>query len=225
MLIYPPPRLKVGHALVSEATNWLKGSGRQVFLAMHSQAGYPFYRGLWIGSEPKCPATMPHLQLAFEVGGFKNTLESVYMVTEMPLAPMSLRGSMKIELVQSATEMAHEPMRESWIGFEPMRIRAITGEEEVGSIGWVLLPHLADRLGAACMNVWGVSVKRQYRRRGIATALLSQAMAQAHSRGARFASVSTQLWNAPAHATYSKLGFRPHCITIGRTLDTTSQAS
>ncbi len=30
---------------------------------------------------------------------------------------------------------------------------------------------------------------------------------------------TTQLWNAPAHATYTKLGFRPRCVLVGRTLD------
>lgn len=46
MLIYPRDRLKVGSALVSEATTWLKKSGQRQFLAIHAQMGYPFYRGL-----------------------------------------------------------------------------------------------------------------------------------------------------------------------------------
>lgn len=224
MLIYPAERLAVGRALVAEATDWLKASGQQVLLAMHSEAGYPFYRGLWLGSEPKCPGTMVHLQLAFEVAGYRNTLESVCMVAEMPSMPRVCAPPAGVELVQSPAEMAHEPMRESWSGFEPMRIRAMLGNQEVGGIGWVLLPNMADRLGAPCMNIWGLGVRSRYRKRGIAAALLSEAMSQAHARGAWFASVSTQLWNAPAHATYSKLGFRPYCMTIGRTLDTRDQA-
>jgi GNAT superfamily N-acetyltransferase len=54
--------------------------------------------------------------------------------------------------------------------------------------------------------------------RGIATARISRAMARAYAEGARFASVGTQLWNAPAHATYARLGFRPHCVLVGRSL-------
>ena len=92
------------------------------------------------------------------------------------------------------------------------------GDEEVGSIGWVVLPHL-DQLGAPCMNIWGLGVNETYRRKNIASALVSRALASAHAQGARFASVGTQLWNAPAHATYTKLGFRPHTILVGRTLD------
>lgn len=217
MLIYPPSRLKVGKALVAQATKWLKQSGRDELLAMHARAGYPFYRGLWMGGEPMCPVTLPHVHLAFEVGGYKNTQESIFMVAEMPSPPQEVTARADIELVESPAEMKHEPMRESWIGFEPMRTRALTGEEEVGSIGWVLQPHL-NRLGAPCVNIWSLGVKEEHRRKGIASALVSRVMARAYGMGARSASVGTQLWNAGAHATYGKLGFRPYCIVVGRTL-------
>jgi GNAT superfamily N-acetyltransferase len=80
-------------------------------------------------------------------------------------------------------------------------------------------PHLADRLGAPSLNIWGLGVREQHRQKGIATALVSQVMARSYALGARFASVGTQLWNAPAHATYAKLGYKPYCIVVGRTLN------
>ncbi|MBC8230542.1 GNAT family N-acetyltransferase [bacterium] len=219
MLIYPRERLKVGSALVAEATTWLKKSGQREFLAMHAQMGYPFYRGLWLGGEPMCPTTMPHILVAFEVGGYKITQESVCMVTEMASPPLEISAALKVEFAESAAEMKHEPMRESWLGFEPMRTQALVGGEDVGSIAWVMLPYLADRLGAPGMNIWGLGVKEQHRRRGIATTLVSHVMARSYMFGARFASVGTQLWNAPAQVTYAKLGYRPYCIVVGRTLD------
>lgn len=227
MLIYPRERLKVGGALVAEATAWLRRaprppgekSGQQQFLAMHAKGGYPFYRGLWFGGEPMCPATLPHVQLAFEVGGYKNTQESVFMVADMNSPPKEVSPAVNVEFVESAAEMKHEPMRESWIGFEPMRIRALVAGEDAGSIAWVMLPHVADRLGAPCMNIWGLGVREPHRRKGIASALISRAMARSYGLGARFVSVGTQLWNAPAHATYVKLGFKPRCVLVGRTLD------
>lgn len=218
MLIYPRDRLTVGRELVTEATNWLKQSGQGQFLAMHAQMGYPFYRGLWVGGEPMCPVTLPHVHLALEVGGYQNTQESIFMAAEMVSRPAELNPEETVEFVEAPAEMKHEPMRESWIGFEPMRTRAFIGEEEVGSIGWVIQPHL-DRLGAPCMNVWGLGVKEAHRRQGIASALISRAMARSYALGARFASVGTQLWNAPAHATYAKLGYRPYCMVVGRTLN------
>jgi len=219
MLIYPRDRLKVGGALVAEATAWLKRSGQSRFLAMHAQVGYPFYRGLWLGGEPMCPASLPHVHIAFEVGGYKTTQESIFMTIEMDGPPKEVRAEVDLEFDESAASMAHEPMRESWIGFEPMRTQAFMGDEAVGSIAWVMLPYVADRLGAPCMNVWGLGVREKHRRKGIATALISHTMARSYELGARFASVGTQLWNAPAHATYAKLGFKPHCMVIGRTFE------
>jgi GNAT superfamily N-acetyltransferase len=219
MLIFPRDRLKVGRALVAEATAWLKKSGQKRLLAIHAQQGYPFYRGIWMGGEPMCPMTLPHVHLVLEVGGYKNTQESIFMAIEMDSPPKEIKPSIAVEYTHSAAEMAHEPMRESWIGFEPMRTRAFADGTEVGSIAWVILTHVADRLGAPCMNVWGLGIREQYRRKGIATALILQAMIRSYEMGARFASVGTQLWNAPAHATYAKIGFTPYCMVAGRTLE------
>lgn len=246
MLVFPRHRLKVGAALAAEATAWLwQASATASALpavsaavsnldvspgpspvrsmeAMHARWGYPFYRGLWLGGEPMGPASMPHIQLAFEVAGYKNTQESVFMVTEMDSPPNERPAGTTIELVETAAEMRHEPMRESWIGFEPRRIQAFAGGEEAGSIGWVLQPHVAERLGAPCVNIWSLGVRQPFRRLGIATALLARALTQGYRVGARSASVSTQLWNGPAHATYAQLGFRPHCILVGRLLQLTA---
>jgi len=219
MLIYPRDRLKVGGALVREATVWLRSFRRGEIEAMHAKVGYPFYRGLWMGGEPMCPVTLPHAHLAFEVGGYKTTQESIFMVAEMSMRPQEVKAEVAVDLVETVAEMRHEPMRESWIGFEPMRILAKIGGEDAGSIAWVMLPHVADRLGAPCMNIWGLGVREQYRRKGIASALISRAMARSYAQGARFASVGTQLWNAPAHATYAKLGFYPHAVLVGRVLN------
>ncbi len=223
MLIYPRNLLKVGGALVAEATKWLKGSGQNIFLAMHAQVGYPFYRGLWLGGEPMCPAALPHVHIAFEIGGYKTTQESIFMAIEMDRPPKETRADVTLEFVESEANMAHDPMRESWIGFKPMRTQALMGDEGVGSIAWVILPHVADRLGAPCVNIWGMGVQEKHRRKGIATALVSRIMLRSYGLGARFASVGTQLWNAPAHATYAKLGFRPRQIVMGRSLDIEDQ--
>jgi GNAT superfamily N-acetyltransferase len=217
MLIYPRDRIDVGGILVAEATNWLKQSGQPQFLAMHAQVGYPFYRGLWLGGEPMGPVTLPQLQLAFEVGGYKNTQESIFMAAQMAAPPPEITPAVAVEFATQAAEMKHEPMRESWLGFEPMRTTAYSGGQEVGGIGWVIQPHL-ERLGAPCLNIWSLGVKEAQRRRGIASALVAHAMGQGYALGARFASVGTQLWNAPAHATYAKLGYRPYCVLVGRTL-------
>jgi GNAT superfamily N-acetyltransferase len=224
LLVYPRDRLDVGAALVSEATAWLRGEGYQSIEAMHAESGYPFYRGLWMGSEPKCLVTMPHIQLALEVGGYRNTLESIYMVADLSSHRPHSGPKAPVEFAESVQEMAHAGMRESWVGFRPMGVRAMVGEEEAGFLGWVLLPHVADRLGAPCLNIWSLWVPEAHRRKGIAGALLSHALGRGRALGACCASVSTQLWNAPAHATYAKAGFVPHTICVGRVLKPESAA-
>ncbi|MFB3883171.1 MAG: GNAT family N-acetyltransferase [Armatimonadota bacterium] len=211
LLIYPRDRLRVGAALVAEATDWLGKSGQQELEAGSCRSGYPFYRGLWMGGEPMTPATMPHVHLAFEVGGYKLNAESVFMVGRLASAPPA-RVPPGLELVEAPAAMAHTGMRESWTGFAPMRVRALVGGSEVGSLGWVVLPQVAARLGSPCVNIWSLGVGAEHRRKGIASALVAHALARGYASGARFASVGTQLWNAPAQATYAKFGFQPHCL-------------
>jgi ribosomal protein S18 acetylase RimI-like enzyme len=64
------------------------------------------------------------------------------------------------------------------------------------------------------MNIWGLGVNEQHRRKNIATALVAHAMAQSYKLGARFASVCTQLWNAPAHAKGFKGNLRDNILVI-----------
>jgi len=167
---------------------------------------------------PQVRSSRPEMVSASPVEKKGNSEESIFMTAEIQGPPEEVAAAVPLEFVEGPAEMRHEPMRESWIGFTPMRIRALAGGEEVGSIGWVLLPHVADRLGAPCMNIWALGVREANRRQGIASALVSRALARSYPQGARFASVGTQLWNAPAHATYARFGFGPHCLLVGRTL-------
>ncbi|MGQ9609531.1 MAG: GNAT family N-acetyltransferase [bacterium] len=219
MLIYPKNRLKVGHALVSEANTWLKKSQQKKFLAIHAEVGYPFYRGLWLGGEPMGSSAMPHVQLAFEFGGYKTTQESILMTANMSEQPKEIKSTEKLDFITSKVTMKHKPMEESWIGFEPMITQVYIGDKVVGSIGWVMIPYIAEKLGAPCVNIWSLGISEEYRCKGIATALVSNIMVQSYKLGARFASVGTQFWNIPAHATYAKLGFIPYLMVIGRTLE------
>lgn len=217
VLIYPRRRLDTGHGLVAEATAWMRRAGQEEMEAGSCRSGYPFYRGLWMGGEPMTPASMPHVHLAFEVAGYKLNAESIFMAAQFA-SPPEVHASVPLELVEAPAAMTHAGMRESWTGFEPMHVRALLDGEEVGSLGWVLLPHVAERLGAPCVNIWSLGVREAHRRKGIASALVAHALARGHGLGARFASVGTQLWNAAAQGTYARLGFRPHCLLMERVL-------
>jgi GNAT superfamily N-acetyltransferase len=218
MLIYPRDRLRVGAALMGAATEWLKAGGAREIEALHPGSGYPFYRGLWLGAEPMGPATMPHVQLALSSHGYQLDFESVLMTAAMADLPPSAPPPPGLEVAEAPAEMAHEGMRESWIGFSPMEAAALIGGEEVGRVGWVLLPHVSEKLGAPCLSIWSLGVNLRHRRRGIGLFLVREAMRRGYALGARHCSVGTQLWNAPAHATYAAAGYRPHCLLVGRKL-------
>jgi GNAT superfamily N-acetyltransferase len=218
MVIFPRARLAVGQTLVAEATAWLRAVDYPYIEALHARDGYPFYRGLWMGGEPMGLSSLPHVQMVLEVNDYKNAQEAVFMTTAMPTLPPPCAPIRMPDLKTALAAMVHPGMHDSWIGFAPMRTVAYLDGEEAGSISWVIQPHL-DRLGAPCMNIWGLGVRGLFRRQGIAALLISDVMRQSYQLGARFASVGTQLWNAPAHATYAKLGYRPHVILVGRLLE------
>lgn len=219
MLVFSPENLGLGTDLVRRATQWLAMRGHKSVLAMHAKKGYPFYRGLWYGFEPMCPVTLPHLHMALEVAGYKITQQSIFMTAKMKTAPRPPEAKIDAEFESGPATMAHEPMRQSWAGFEPRTITVRVRGAYAGAIHWAMQPHLATTLGAACMNIWGLGVHDNFRRKGLAIALIGRAMAEAYERGARFASVGTQLWNAPAHQTYAKMGYVPDTVMMGRELN------
>lgn len=216
MLLYDPGRLSVGTTLLQEAIRWLRSRSEGAVDAMGAKYGYPFYRGLWMGGEPMAPVSLAHVHMAFEVEGYKNIQESIFMATTLNSPPAPVELPHRLEFVESPTPMLHEGMRESWRGLEPMSIRALVEGQDAGGIGWVLIREVAERLGAPVINIWTLGVREGFRRQGVATALCHRALSLGYAQGARFASVATQLGNAPAHATYARLGFRPYQILVGR---------
>jgi len=218
MLVYPPDRPEVGVALVREGTAWLSQQASDGIEALHYSHGYPFYRGLWMGGEPMNPTSLPHLHTALECGGYKADVESVFMVGHLESPPETPAPSLTIEFEEAPTQMAHAGMRESWAGLMPMTIRAMHRGASIGEVGWVLLSQVAPKLGAPCANIWSLGVREEHRRKGVASALVSRVLSQAYHSGSRFGSVGTQLWNEPAHRTYARFSFRPHCLMIGRKL-------
>src|SRR5574340_281925 len=111
-----------------------------------------------MGGEPMAPVTMAHLQVALAVQQYRHDFESICMTAGMQEAPSLAAPQVQFELVEAPAEMAHEGMRESWIGFTPMRTRELMNGEEAGSTGWVILPHVARseerRVAKECRSRW-----------------------------------------------------------------------
>ncbi|MCC7146575.1 MAG: GNAT family N-acetyltransferase [Phycisphaeraceae bacterium] len=217
MLVFPPGDVAVGAALVERALAQLRAAGHERILAMHCDGGYPFYRGLYDGGEPMCPAELAHLHMAFGYCGCKLTHESITKLVEMPRRPKLIEPKVKAEFVERTPPEMERPVgRESWTGLDPRVTVAIVDGQEAGMIGWVVQPHLMAKLGQPEMSIYMLGVGASFQRQGLAGALVTRALAAAYERGARSGTVGSEIGNPAAHHSYEKAGFRPLSITMGR---------
>lgn len=217
LLIFPREDLPVGRALVARAVEWLRPHGHKTIEGIGAVHGYPFYRGLWIGGERINTVSLPQLHLALACEGFVVQGEGSLKTTAFGQRPKPLAAA-AVEYEGSPLDMKHQTIRESWLGFEPMVIKANVDGKEVGTLGWVVMPHHAHKLGAPCVSIYMLHVADSQRRKGVGAALVSRAFAQAYERGARFASVGTQIENVAANMTYEKLGMHTHQLVSSRQL-------
>lgn len=216
MLVYYPERLRVGLELVRVALQRLADQEHKPVWVMHAEGGYPFYRGLFTGGEYMCPASLPHLHLAFGYHGCTATSQSIFKVARFEASPPLLEATVSAEYVEAPLSPPHPTVAESWAGFDPRVIYANINGDNAGAIGWVMQPHLQTKLGAPCANIYMLGVAGHHQRKGIAAALVSRAARAAFAAGARLMTVGTQVHNQAAHRTYDKLGFLAAGLSIGR---------
>ncbi|MCC7406534.1 MAG: GNAT family N-acetyltransferase [Phycisphaeraceae bacterium] len=222
ILVYRPGDLHVGLALVAEAVRWLRAQGHTSIHAIDTESGNPFYRGLLMGGERLCPASLPHVHLALSLSGFKLTGENTYLVAHLDRPPHVLPARLDLDYVDSPLTSTNPAVTQSWLGFAPRQIEAFHDGRRVAHAGWVMLPYHTAKLGSPCVNLYMLSVSESHRRQGIAAALVTRAFALGHQQGARIATLNTEMWNLPAHRTYHKLGMVPHRLLPDRRLDLAS---
>lgn len=216
MLVYEPTRMKVGLELVGAALRGLAERGHERVWVMHAEGGYPFYRGLFEGGEYMCPASLPHLHLAFGYHGCTASSQSIFKVARFEDGPPLLEAKVPVDYVEAALSPPHATVAESWAGLEPRVIYANVDGANAGTIGWVMQPHLTPKLGVACANIYMLGVAGQHQGKGIAAALVSRAARAAYAAGARRMTVGSQVHNQAAHRTYDKLGFLAAGLSLGR---------
>jgi ribosomal protein S18 acetylase RimI-like enzyme len=217
MLLFDAGRPDVGLQLVRRATDWLRGRSDEAPTYLHPHRGYPFYRGLWFGGEPQGALSFPHVQMALAAGGYHQTHQDVMMVADLSSPLPRFEAACDVTYTDAATPMHHDVHRASWVGFSPRTLTARVDGQWAGECGYVMLPQAASSLGHPSMSIWNLAVDAAFRRRGIAAALISRAQQAAYEAAARTSTVCTTIDNAPAHATYTKCGYRPHTLVNGRT--------
>ncbi|HEY5951582.1 MAG TPA: GNAT family N-acetyltransferase, partial [Kofleriaceae bacterium] len=83
----------------------------------------------------------------------------------------------------------------------------LVAEAEGGLVGELSLKAISSRRAVRHVATLGMSVKQQWRRKGVGNALLTDALAWAPSAGIKRIELYVYVRNAPAIALYERFGF------------------
>jgi ribosomal protein S18 acetylase RimI-like enzyme len=203
--------------LLARAEGYLRERGARLIYAGGIRPMNAFYLGLYGGSElPGVLTTDPVLGPACLRSGYRE-IDRVY-VLQLDLA--SFRPPITREQRQLRREVVcHEtydpPVRSWWeaatIGdYERLRLSltSSSGGQSLASVEFWDIEPLSTCWGVATAGMLDLQVEGEYRRRGLATYLLSEAFGRLRTRGIVCVEAQTMQHNQPALALYAKLGFK-----------------
>lgn len=214
-LFFPPEDVGSGRAVLDELLRYLEGQGATYLHGWGSFAGYPFYRGLYLGTEPVAAASHAHAIVRLVQAGFRVNQHSIFLTCPLEEQPAGASATPPVTLVEAPLTHATTWDAESWIGLAPRQITAWRGPERVGQLTWDVLADLIAKRGHPVGSIASLSVEESYRRQGIARALTLEAMRRAYRAGAREMTVATTQDNAAALHTYYGCGFAEREILLG----------
>jgi GNAT superfamily N-acetyltransferase len=214
-LFFPPDDVAAGKALLDELVGYFRSRGAEDLQGWGSFAGYPFYRGLYVGTEPVAAASHAHVLVRFAQAGFRVNQFSIFLARPLEACPPAAQATSPVELVEEPLAPASTWETETWVGLTPLQTKAWRGETQVGQITWALLPDLLARRGHLVGSIAALSVSSECRRQGIAKALVLEAMRQCYLAGAREITVATTQDNTAALQTYYACGFMEKEILLG----------
>lgn len=224
-LFFPPDDVEAGRAVLEELIGYLSRSGARDLQGWGSFAGYPFYRGLYMGTEPVASATQAHVIVRFVQVGFTINQQSIFLARPLEAQVPSAQAQPPVEFEETRFVPSTTWEAETWVGLEPWRTSAFRAGEQVGQIIWAMLPDLLEKRGHAVGSIAGLSVSPECRRQGIAKALVLEVMRACYQGGAREITVATTQENTAALNTYYACGFAERDILLGHTLARQSQAA
>ncbi|GCE30962.1 hypothetical protein KDA_64460 [Dictyobacter alpinus] len=223
LLLFPTEEVGMGNALLEQGLNYLQKQGAREILGWSSLAGYPFYKGIYMGTEPVLSASLPHVVVRLVQKGFQLQQHSVFLARTLdehaPLAHVNRSLELKDGLL--AFESAWQ--KESWHGLQPQHIHAFIDGKRVGQLIWALLPDLQSKRGCLVGSIASLSVDEQVQRRGIGKTLVGAALNRMYKAGAREATVATTQNNTAALHTYYAWGFIEKELLLGYVYHPTSQ--
>ena len=211
-LFFPSDRLEVGDALLARCMAYFEACGGvKTVCGFASAGGYPYWRGLYCGTEPVCLTRYAHAWVTFMSHGFTHHQQSLnYLGTPSPRA---YRDDLEYE--ERDREIADGWGRETWKGHRPIELSGRKDGTQVGRVGYAELPYLSEFRQKRVAGIYGMGVGEAYRRQGIATSLLNFLHAQCCERGIEEILVGTTVENMAARHSYEKAGMRPIAFRTG----------
>ena len=214
-LFFPRDRLRVGDALIEACVEALKARGAHRVYGFASWTGYPFWRGIYTGSEPVCLTEYVQMWTRFMAHGFTHHQQSFTYLG--PIEPYACRADFDYELADQ--DISSPWAQESWRGLRPRCLRPKVNGESYGRLGIVDLPLISERRGIATAGIWGMWVEPQHRRKGVATAMVGRGLELMKEEGTKELIVGTTVENFAARGVYEKAGLRNVAYRTGTYLD------
>ncbi|GCE20121.1 GNAT family N-acetyltransferase [Dictyobacter kobayashii] len=215
LLLFPPEDVVLGNALLEQGLTYLQAQGAREILGWSSFAGYPFYKGIYMGTEPVLATNLPHVIVRLVQKGFQLQQHSIFLSRMLDAeVPFSLVNQ-SLDLRDEALVFRSAWQKESWYGLQPQQIHALIDGEQVGQLLWALLPDLRSKRGHLVGSIASLSVNPHFQRRGIGKTLVAAALNRMYAAGAREATVATTQDNTAALHTYYAWGFVEKELLLG----------
>jgi len=214
-LFFLPEDVDAGQVVLDELVAYLTGSGAREIQAWGSFAGYPFYRGFYMGTEPVASATQAHVIVRFAQAGFRINQQSIFLARPLEALTPGAQAQPPVDFEEEPFVSSSAWEAETWLGLEPWRTLASRGGKRLGQITWALLTDLTERRGHLVGSIAALNISSESRRQGIAKALVLEVMRSCYRLGAREICVATTLENTAALHTYYSCGFTEREILLG----------
>ncbi|NOY28950.1 MAG: GNAT family N-acetyltransferase [Planctomycetes bacterium] len=208
--------LGLADRLLAASEDYLRGRGASVLYAGGIQPMNSFYLGLYGGSE--IPGILDSNSLLRETcleRGYRETSQIPILQTDLKTFRPSL--SRKVRQLRQQTEIVEtiDPVSTTWweacvwgaMQRDLFQLVDRSQDRVVATASFWDIQPLSTSWGVCTAGLFDLYVEPDWRRRGAANYLLSEAFRKLHSRGVSAIEVQTMATNEAALALYGQLGF------------------
>ncbi len=211
LLLFDRDRPEAGDLLLEHTLEGFRRFGAVSAEAMTASGGYPFFRGVFCGSEPGLHESLDHVAAAFERARFGVRGELALLGRSLVDLGMPSTVPAGIEVEDRELPVTSSWGRQSWAGMKPRQCVLSHGRERLGRIVWSPLPGARPTSGEGGVGGVGaiaeLSVRSDRRGEGLGRLLIESALAAMGAAGATEAVVTAEADSAAAMGAYRSAGF------------------